>query len=477
MGRGKTDSSSQSAYTDKTNENINNKIFESKRSIAPERAEERKSLSYYSRYFLNSNNKICITRNPLTTSDKDARKKFLALINNFEKTNSMCLKDTSKNELIYAILHFAEHENALILVKDDSKQFLPFRFLFPDALKLYFYKMFYPMIFDYETIRESEVVQIKFLSEYIEENFISIYQQIEMLGFAIVYDALLIAIERSASKQVASIKKYKVELNPSDDIENIKDYLENELSVMNNVNNDARAPILKEFIPSAIFLSRHYYHLYKNREIKERLLTTVLNSNTFYIGKRADDSRNALISAYAECAAALNDNSQPFSRLLNLYYINKRSYVYDLNILKGNVEFMPFLLDGIVTKHHINSVIIDNNKKINITSSERLTLSSIHNNPNCIIDNLSFRDYEMLDFIISRTARTMQAYYLMEDDKDVPPSRLCELIRWLNREPLTKTINSIVGTFDRLYTNNVDYDMVLKLSRVFPKGDGNDGLK
>lgn len=477
MGRGKTDSSSQSAYTDKTNEKINNKIFESKRGIVPENIGERKSLIYYSRYFFNSNNKISITRNPLTTSDKDARKKFLALIDNFEKTYAMCLRESSKNELLYICLHFAEQENALILVKDDSKQFLPFRFLFPDALKLYFYKMFYPMIFDFETNQESESVQLKFHSSYIEENFISIYRQIETLCFSIIYDALIIAIERSSSKQVASIKKYKVELNPSDDIEDIKDHLENELSVMSKMNNDARTPILKELIPSTLFLSKHYYHLYKNREIKEKLLTTVLTSATFYKGKRADDSRNALISAYSECAAVLNDNSQPFSRLLNLYYINKRSYVYDLNILKDNVEFMPFLLDGIVTKHHIHSVIIDNNKKINVTSSEGLTLSSIHNNPNCIIDNLSHRDYEMLDFIISRTARTMQTYYLMEDDKDAPPSRLCELIRWLNNAKLTETINPIVGTFDRLDTNNVDYDMVLKLTQGFPQGDGNDGLK
>jgi hypothetical protein len=73
---------------------------------------------------------------------------------------------------------------------------------------------------------------------------------------------------------------------------------------------------------------------------------------------------------------------------------------------------MPYAIDGILTKHYINQMILDNNDKLKKKVNASLNLSSVYNNPNCIISNIAPRDYEMLDYIISHTAKTFETYYM-----------------------------------------------------------------
>lgn len=60
-----------------------------------------------------------------------------------------------------------------------------------------------------------------------------------------------------------------------------------------------------------------------------------------------------------------------------------------------------------------------------------LKLTSVYNNPNCIAKNLDSRDYEIIDFIITRASFSIRSYYL---DESVAPTKLCEFLQWLNTE-------------------------------------------
>lgn len=74
---------------------------------------------------------------------------------------------------------------------------------------------------------------------------------------------------------------------------------------------------------------------------------------------------------------------------------------YDLNIMKDNVDFMPFALEGIVAKHLINKMIYDNSSGLQQRTDKLLNLNSVYNNTNCIISNLTSNNYEMIDCIIT----------------------------------------------------------------------------
>lgn len=467
MGKGKTKSDSTAAYINAVNNNIDNKIFDSKRTVYPEKIEDRKVRSFYERYFLNGTNKVSVTRNPLSVDNIQARKKFHSLTANYEYNNELKLSDVSKEELMCNLLDFVEITNSLIKIKDNAKQFMPYRLLFPDVVKLYLYKLFYPRIFDFEVQPGIYGDFVKFKSTYINKNFDVIYRQIELMCLAIVYDAMLIAIEQSVVQHIESMKTYKAFVTVSDCAPKINDALDIEF----NATPERRIEIIKKLKPSIVFLSRHYDYFHR-KGVETKLITAILKGNTFYAGKKAYESRNALIDAYRECSQLLNNFSPPFTRLFNLYYINKRSSLYDLNIIKNNVGFLPYFIDGLVTKHHIDSMILDNSKKLHINPGNLQDLTSVYVNPNCIITNLTSRDYEIINYIITRIADTFRIYYLIANGIDVPASRICELIDWIDREKLTETINNIVHPFDFLKINNVDYEAVLK----YQKGGEMTGL-
>lgn len=157
--------------------------------------------------------------------------------------------------------------------------------------------------------------------------------------------------------------------------------------------------------------------------------------------------------------------------LLNMYHINKKSCLYDLNIMKENIDFMPFALDGIITKHLINNMISENSTGLQQKTCNSLNLSSVYNNPNCIISNLTPRDYEMIDFIITRSAKSFEAYYFKDGDADLKTSKVCEIIDCIDEQENTKTMAEIISPFTTLETNNVDYEKVADWIKPIIKGD------
>ena len=101
-----------------------------------------------------------------------------------------------------------------------------------------------------------------------------------------------------------------------------------------------------------------------------------------------------------------------------------------------------------------------------------LALSSVHNNPNCIADNLTTRDYETIDFIISSAAKSMQVYYLTEDEKEVPPSLACSFLDWISKEGYTKEVVSESPVLKKFSINNVDFENVMFFNQL--KSDADD---
>lgn len=453
MGKGKSKTTSKPAYTDTKNMCINNTNF----AFIKENQKVKHKRNFYTRYFINSNNQFTVTRNPLSINDAQARKKFLQLVSEFESNTELKLSETSKSELLLLFLDFAETTNSLIRLKDDARQFLIYRFLFPDIMKLYLYKVFYPRVFDYDIIETETDNSIVFKSSYIEENFEQIFRNIELMCITIVYDAMLIAVENCSARHIEAMKKYKMSVIPSDNACAISENLDIEFKA----SCEQRTNLIKTFKQSIVFFARYYNHLYKNRKVDDKLITYLFKTNAFYSGKRADDSRNALIVAYSECSELLNEDTLPFTMLLNMYHINKNSCLYDLNIMKDNVEFMPFALDGIVTKHLIDKMISENSTGLQQKTDNLLSLSSVYNNPNCIISNLSPKDYEMIDFIITHSAKSFERYYFKRDDEDLKTSTICEIIDCIDKGSYTPTIVKIISPFANLQTNNVDYSKVV----------------
>lgn len=233
------------------------------------------------------------------------------------------------------------------------------------------------------------------------------------------------------------------------------------------------------FIPSIIFFSKYHHSLYKKRNIKKILITSAMKFGAFYEGRRADESRQALHDASEECCEFLNQKPYTFNRLLNLYHINRRTNLFDLQILKDNIDFKPYLFDGIITKHLINKMISSNSQKLkqyedkfadcqypNQAFNRDLALSSVHVNPNCIVDNLTPRDYETIDFIITKTAKAMQAYYLKEGNKDVPPSKIHDFVDWIAKEKYTDKIVDKSPELESFYIDNVDFENVMFFNQI-----------
>ncbi len=473
MSKGKIDSNSKRVTTDKKNSNVNNTRFDSKRLVSPaEEAAERikkeqegkkwarKKPHFYARYMRNASGYVSLTRTPESITDRKARALFKELVDRYEENNELQLQDLSKKMIMCRMLEYIEAGNTLLKLKDEAEQFLSYRFLFLDAVWLYLFKIFYPRIFDFEILNEDGRESIKFSSDYIEHNFSKIYKEVEILTYTIVYDSIIIATEHYLSQQISSLKDCDIKIRPADTIEEISVHLENQIKASCN----PRIQLAVFLKPSIIFLAKYHHYLdpdlHDDTDDFVKKITTLLNQQGFYEGSRADNSRDALIKAYQDCREMLENISDPLTKLLNLYYINKKTYLFDFMIMCQNIEFAPYALNGIISKYHIDAMIVDNNERVNKPISEELELSFVYNNPNCIISNISSRDYEIIDFMITRSSKTIYEYYLKNGETDIPPSECESFIKAVNKDGYIGDLVKIIR-LKKLYSiDKVDYEFV-----------------
>ena len=100
MSRGKIDSISSKAYNDSKNPEINNTQFDSKRMGVLNKDIEPKKPQFYTRYIKNKSGSVSMSRDPSSLTNREARKKFLSLVCNYEELNEVKLCDISTNERI-----------------------------------------------------------------------------------------------------------------------------------------------------------------------------------------------------------------------------------------------------------------------------------------------------------------------------------------------------------------------------------------
>ena len=119
------------------------------------------------------------------------------------------------------------------------------------------------------------------------------------------------------------------------------------------------------------------------------------------------------------------------------------------------------MIPGIATKFHINDMLNQNNLTpmdyFDEDNHENLMLTSIYNNPFCILSNITTRDYEMLDFIINNISISFSNYYFSKDS-DINATRLCEFIDVCNKIGYTEKISSCIELPD--LSNLKDFDSV-----------------
>ena len=158
----------------------------------------------------------------------------------------------------------------------------------------------------------------------------------------------------------------------------------------------------------------------------------------------------------------LLETSKPFTRLLNIYYINSKSNIFDFDIITKNRDFASYAIDGIVTKYHINDIIISNSEDIRSTniSTSTLALSYVYNNPICIVNNITSRDYEMLNYLIKIASNSAHLYYLSLYGNDVSSQSILDLIECIDICKYTSKKSDIVFPAPEININSVDYDKV-----------------
>lgn len=477
MGRGTAINKAKSTYSQKRNKKVGNRAYVQKVKVKTNKGEKTK-LVIDSKAMFNSSGYVLITRKPETRFGISARQSFYKITSTYESEENKLLIEVSKTELLLQLLDYIEKEKAILFVKDDSKQFLPSSFRTPAILKLYLYKLFYPRIFDYSVNQDQS--DIVFRSQYIKENFDQIYHQIELLASYIIYDGLLIATRNVCYHHIKGFHSYTGGISPSEEIADILYFLDIELSN----DEDKRKKLLHIFAPSAIFMAKFLKNMYvsgdsENNQLehskkipedgKEKRITTLLQSHTFYAGKRLHESLKALRETTKECRSLLMDKKSPFHRLLNLYHINKNSHVFDLILLEENLDFKPYLLSGIVVKFHINKMIKENQKNLVHNSKSKRMLSSVRNDPNCIAYNLSYRDYEIIDSLIVAAARSFDLYYFTERQREVPASIITDVISCNELLVYTKEINKIIKWSKNSNMKMQNYRTALSLISKYQK--------
>ena len=431
----------------------------------------------------NSSGYVSITRKPETRFGISARQSFYRMINTYESEKNILLIEVSKTDLLLQLLDYIEKEETILFVKDDSKQFLPSSFQVPAILKLYLYKLFYPRIFDYSVTQDQS--DIIFRSWYIKENFDQIYHQIELLASRIIYDGLLIATRNVCYHHIKGFHSYVGGISPFEEIEDLLCFIDAEFDKCK----DERKKLLHIFAPSAIFMAKFLKNMYtpgetnKNtlennqekqqngfpEDTKEKRITTLLQTHTFYAGHRSHNSLKALKETIKECRSLLMNDENPFHHLLNLYHINKKSHIFDLILMEESLDFKPYLLSGIITKFHINKMIENNQKNLIQGSNSKFALSSVHNDPNCIAFNLSSRDYEIIDSLIIAAARSFQLYYFTERQREVPSSIINDIISCNELLPYAKEVNQIIKWPKDSELEMQNYNTILSLVSKYQK--------
>lgn len=470
---------SKTIYSCKLNPKIRNKKFIDKKTRKP---------NY--KYLVNSSKLILITRNINTIGAMSAEHKFFNLVDTYEKYTGTHLCNLSKNELLFSCLDYAEKTNSFFYLKDNSKQFRPQNIECIDILKLYLYKLFYPRVFDFK-ISNSEK---SFESKYIKRNFVEIYKHIEFLILRILQDASLIATENACYNYIDNMRYYDLGLDISLPYEDCSEFIKCELNCFTQrLNKKSNFEKIANFlIPSIIFMAKHRYKFFElnkkssantdldvgahidtesnkksNKEPKEIKISTLLRKNTFYNISKYSSNKKALEFAYRECYKHLKNDTEPFATFLNLYYINKRSHIFDLSILSNNLDISLYCIEGILTKQHISTMLSDNNNWIAERYNEsNLNLTYIANNPNYMPTNISSRDYEFIDNIIKSTAKSMQIYYLKNKDKDVNAETIFEFIECNN---LNFSDDIFLNSINLPDTIDIDNNLFYKLTR-FEKG-------
>lgn len=494
MGKNKNKSTSKLAHSDNKNAVIANTKTD---DINPE---INHTEDFLRKHRISSRLRTSIHRRWKSINDISALSKFYVLFDNFidnddleydkdikkfvcndEYLKNINLSEASKTELRNHLFYVIEKHNRILNIRDDSFEFRLENFKYPKLLELYLYKLFYPRIFDFNMNSKNEII---FADSYINDNFKQIFTNIRNLVKSIILDAFLIAIYDVCFKHIKILKEsaknpyatINASINGDNDVSTLIADLE---LLFKQENDDTHNSLLPYFKDAIIFLAKH--HSYTHNGTHDKKIGWLLGYTTIFSKKRADESRKKLMDAYDTCRELFDDNTKPFTKLLNIYCINLKSHFFDLDIMQENIEFKPHLIDGILTKYTINKII---HEYTPITPAEtnpeenRLRITSIHNDPNYSIDNISPRDYETINFLITRTAKALILYYLTDtrirkEDKNsslkerdqmkaISASEICKYINKINNSDYFDSFDSIPFNKNRFDICKTEYDDVTK---------------
>lgn len=486
MGKGKRKTTSSPAFIPESNTTVNNKIFHSaitdelskmpaidspENNLTPK--EYRKKLGENSTHLANSSGEIRLTRDVKSYSHNYAIEKFRELVNKYEKENKINVAAWSKEEALFALLSHIEKNNCLYFLPDDSQQFWSFKFKIPDILRIYLYKVFYPRVFECDLeLLPPNGKKADLKGDFVSIHFENIFHEVEEMSNIIMYDAIIIAIQKMCEKYIACDNRIKIHVDKSDEV--IEEDIRNSLSCEKEGQSvDYRKLLYSYFISSSVFLAncRKHASYIRDGEDKEKKLSKILTTNFTYKSTKGRTTTLIISKINNFYYMDILKKEPPFTKLLNIYHINTKSRLYDLMLLKNNRDFFPYMLDGILTKHHINSMIINNGEILeNDAKKSGFNLSSIINNPNCVIQNINLRDYETINFLITRTAKTIEQYYLKQDKyEDATANELCEIIDRLNKEQYGNEMCKKVEIKSYNYIDNFDYDEIM--SYLHPTDD------
>lgn len=451
MAKGKIDSKAQSPYKDSFNYVVPKAKFEyvdisdADDNCDIETVIKRKNL-------INSDGLVSTTRDFLKEPESMARYKFLNLVSNYERTNGVKLNETSKFALICRIFEFAENNNSLIYNKDDAEQFFIHKLKITDIVKIYLYKLLYQRIFDFDVVNVSDGKNIIFRSEYIESNFLMIYRHVEELCEALVYDGMILSLFKLTNKNIESMIKFKQDISLSDNVSTLSNDIKQNLSC----SKEPRKVFIELLLPSTLFLARRHFYMHEGLKNNTKTILFLLKSFPLYTGHKTEDNQKAMMRAYFDSLCFLYQEEMPFTSLFNFYFLNSKTGLFDAFIMKDCAGYKPYLIDGIVCKHILANIIRTNGKYLKTKHDNRFSNTSIYNHPDCIISNISSRDYEMLDYIISTISRSCYSYYFSSHHVDFSPSEAMSVVEYMNnRERINHYYDSVYLAYKEIIENNI----------------------
>lgn len=172
-----------------------------------------------------------------------------------------------------------------------------------------------------------------------------------------------------------------------------------------------------------------------------------------------------MVKAYRITANQFKDTDKPFERLMNIYFLNNNSGLFDAYLLKDNAEYKPYLLNGIVTKFQINKMIRHNADTINNITTNPLALSSPKCNPNNLLNSIN-NNYDKLKEItdsvnVSIKEHYFTKHYFMENDKAISNNEIVDLINNLSEYHTSSDMDSIVNIGKINDIDSVDYERMV----------------